>query len=314
MATLKKKSPCVGDRNGAIKNYPTQPTNIVLTQQDVILNFMEAINKAGLFTKTSIIADGRLHRFHVEGDKRGSENGWYTLYGDDLPAGAYGCWKRGISETWCAKSDQELTQVQRKRNRIRMVEAQNARKIEEEKRRKSAQQKAHIIWKFASRASDTHPYLVRKKVKSHGLRLYKGLLVIPMRDNAGNLHSLQFIDCDGNKRFLSSGRKKGCYFAIGTPLHTLCIAEGYATAVSIYEATGFACVVAFDAGNLEAVAVSLRNKFPNLKIIMCADNDVNTDGNPGLTKAKNAARRISAYLAFPSCAGDFNDLFCGEAV
>ncbi|WP_210756854.1 hypothetical protein [Caldichromatium japonicum] len=48
---------------------------------------------------------------------------------------------------------------------------------------------------------------------------------MPMRDGA-ELHSLQFIDAKGEKRFLSGGRVSGCYFSIGQPDGTLCIAEG----------------------------------------------------------------------------------------
>ena len=283
----------------------------MIAEQDILLRFRTAMVKAGLFIKAPIVTDGRLHRFYVEGDKRGSKNGWYALYCDDFPAGAYGCWKRGISETWCATSDTELSQEQREQNRRRMIEAQKARKAEEDKRRKSAQQKAQHIWASVTQASDTHPYLVKKDIKNYGLGLYKDLLVVPMRNSIGNLHSLQFIDCDGNKRFLSGGLKKGCYFAIGSPTDSLCIAEGYATAATLYQVTNLPVAVAFDAGNLMPVAQSLRAKFPHIEIIICADNDEHTPGNPGLTKAREAAISVSALLAVPPCNGDFNDLFVG---
>ncbi len=315
MPTVKKKNPSGGNRDGAIKSHSPQSTSIILAEQDVIADFMQALNQAGLFTKGEIIADGKLHGFHVEGDKRGSQNGWYILFLDGgFAFGCFGSWKTGDTVKWCAKPDRELTQVQRKQNRIRMIEAQKARKIEEEKRRKSAQEKAQLIWKSVPQAPDTHPYLVKKGVKNHGLGLYKGLLVVPMRDSIGNLHSLQFIDCDGNKRFLSGGLKKGCYFAIGSPADSLCIAEGYATAATLYQATNLPVAVAFDAGNLMPVAQSLRTKFPYIKIIICADNDANTPCNPGLTKAREAAASVDAFLAVPPCNGDFNDLFVGGAL
>ncbi len=122
-----------------------------------------------------------------------------------------------------------------------------------------------------------------------------------MHDTAGCLHSLQFIDKNGNKRFLSGGRKKACHFLVGAPSQTLCIAEGYATAATIHETTGHAVAVAFDAGNLMPVAQILRLKHPYIKLIICADNDDNTKGNPGLTKARQAATAIDGLLAI---AGD----------
>ena len=93
------------------------------------------------------------------------------------------------------------------------------------------------------------------------------------------------------------------------------MAEGLATAASIHAATGFAVAVAFDAGNLTPVTASLRARFPQAQIVVCADDDTGTEGNPGLTKATEAARLSGAALAVPTSgverpAGvtDFNDL------
>ena len=136
---------------------------------------------------------------------------------------------------------------------------------------------------------------------------------MPLRDGEGRIHSLQFIDADGNKRFLSGGRIAGCYYPIGIPVDTLCICEGYATAASVHEATGHAVAVAFNCGNLLSVAQILRRKFPAIELVICADNDTQTDGNPGLTKAREAASAVGALLAVQPCHGDFNDLLCRGA-
>ena len=272
------------------------------------LDFKTAMDAAGLTMKDPIIPDGKLHRFQVVDDKAGSQNGWYVYYGDDLPAGAFGCWKRGVSETWYAQSDRKLTKAQKEQNRRRMIDAQKAREAEEVEQRKAARDKALLIWNSSIPAPDNHSYLLKKSVKSHGLRLYKAALVVPMQDYSGTLHSLQFINNEGDKRFLSGGLKKGCYFLIREPMETLCIAEGYATAATIYESTCIPVAVAFDAGNLLPVATALRIKYPYIKIILCADNDERTPGNPGLTKAREAAVAVGALLAVPPCVGDFNDL------
>jgi hypothetical protein len=129
------------------------------------------------------------------------------------------------------------------------------------------------------------------------------------------LHSLQFIGPEGDKRFLSGGRVSGCYLLIGKPHGTLCIVEGYATGASIREAAGCAVAVAFNAGNLLPVARTLRAKLPDLRLIVCADDDSSTPGNPGLSKAREAAQAVGALLAVPDFARnrpdgatDFNDL------
>jgi putative DNA primase/helicase len=96
----------------------------------------------------------------------------------------------------------------------------------------------------------------------------------------------------------------------------LCIAEGFATAATIHEVTGYPVAVAFTAGNLELVAQGLHRKFPDLQLIICADDDTATAGNPGLTKAKSAAVAVGAKVAIPEFGNarphgvsDFNDVF-----
>lgn len=183
----------------------------------------------------------------------------------------------------------------------------------------NAAQKAQSIWNKAKHVSK-HPYLERKKVLSHGLKEYNGCLVIPLCDSEGKLWSLQFITKDSEKRFLSGGKKKGCYFLIGTPSENAFICEGYATGATVYECTGEPVVVAFDSGNLKHVVLSLRKKYPNLKMIVCADNDCfhENNVNPGVEKAKEAAAVTDSFIVIPefmdisSKPTDFNDLFILE--
>ena len=56
-----------------------------------------------------------------------------------------------------------------------------------------------------------------KGVTAHGLRVHHGRLVVPLRDASGELHSLQFIAGDGDKKFSPGGRVTGCYFGVGKP-------------------------------------------------------------------------------------------------
>jgi putative DNA primase/helicase len=95
----------------------------------------------------------------------------------------------------------------------------------------------------------------------------------------------------------------------------LLIAEGYATACSLHEATGFPVAAAMNAGNLLNVAKAWRAKYPRMRIVICADDDTETAGNPGMTKATEAARAVGALLAVPDFgpdrpdrSSDFNDL------
>ena len=79
---------------------------------------------------------------------------------------------------------------------------------------------------------------------------------------------------------------------------------------------GAAVAVAFNCGNLAAVATALRSKFPAAQLVLCADDDAGTDGNPGLTKAREAASAVQGLVAIPEFgadrpdegATDFNDM------
>ena len=55
------------------------------------------------------------------------------------------------------------------------------------------------------------PYLVKKKVDSFGVRFGKDFLIIPLRDTAGKLWSLQWIERDGTKRFFKVGGRKAVF-------------------------------------------------------------------------------------------------------
>ena len=180
--------------------------------------------------------------------------------------------------------------------------------------RQAASQTAAALWQRADTAT-AHDYLTTKGIKPHGVKVFGDKLLIPMRDTAGTLHSLQTIAPDGDKRFHPGGRVKGCYHSLGKPAGVLVICEGYATGASIHECTGHAVAVAFNAGNLEAVALALHAKYPAIKIIVAADDDHLTDGNPGMTKATAAAQTVGGFLAVPvfpagrpEKATDFNDL------
>ena len=280
---------------------------------DPIEQFSDAIRSAGLPPPDTIIDDGAIHRFSTNG-KPSDDSGWYSLHTDGIPAGPFGDWRSGLQSTWCAKSDSTMTDAEREAHRQRVKVMQVQRETELMQRQQAAATDAARRLKAATVCTQ-HDYLTRQGIKPHGVKLEGNNLLIPMRDTAGTLHSLQNIAPNGEKRFLSGGRVKGCYHLIGNPSGALIVCEGYATGASIHEATGHAVAVAFNAGNIEAVAVALRSKYPALKIIIAADDDHLTAGNPGITKATAAALAVGGFVAVPifpadrpDKATDFNDL------
>ena len=275
--------------------------------------FRQAIEAAGLTPPGTIHDDGAIHRFSTNG-RRGDDSGWYSLHTDGIAAGAFGCWRESMQSTWCAKTDTAMTTAELDTHRVRIKAIQVQREAEQVQRLQSAATDAARRVQAATDCTQ-HPYLTTKGVQAHGVKIEGDNVLIPMIDTTGKVQSLQSITPDGDKRFLSGGRVKGCYHAIGKPAGLLNVCEGYATGASIHEATGQAVAVAFNAGNLEAVAVALRSKYPDMKIIIASDDDHLTDGNPGLTKALAAAQAVGALVAVPSFpagrpdkATDFNDL------
>lgn len=295
---------------------PRTPTpRPTIGASNVIAAFREALRARDIVPPVELIADGELHRCDSAG-KNGRGDAAYLLHLDATPAGGFENWRDGQGwQTWRFALGQPLDPHERETLRLRAQEARARHETSTGERSRNAAAVASRIWNRAEVARDDHPYLVGKGVRAYGLRVFKGALLVPLRDPAGTLCSLQFIGAGGTKRFLKGGRVAGCYFVVGALTETVCIAEGYATAASIHAATGYAAVSAFSAGNLSGVAEAIRRLHPHARMIVCADDDRQTVGNPGLTHGREAARTVAASLAMPSLGEnclpdvtDFNDL------
>ena len=196
----------------------------------------------------------------------------------------------------------------------RLDQADEEARIAREQAQDEARRLAQGIWAKATPAPDSHPYLMRKGVKAHGLRVSAGQLVIPVRDVDGMSHNLEFISPSGDKQFLTGGRVKGLCHGIGRLNGCIFLVEGFATGATVAEATGEAVAVAFFSGNLQHVAEALRGKYPTAELIIAGDNDWEQPDNPGVAAAKTTARRFGLRAVWPvfteeehGCS-DFNDL------
>jgi putative DNA primase/helicase len=187
--------------------------------------------------------------------------------------------------------------------------------------REAAATRAADMWSRASTVT-VHPYVQRKLIEPEGARQLADELLIPLRHGPGALVGLQRIKPDGTKLFLKGSASGGAYTVLGKPDKngTVVIAEGWATACSIRMATEHCVVVAFNSGNLAPVARKIRAALPDARIILAADDDFQTIGNPGITDARKAAREINALLAIPvwgpgrGDGTDFNDLHLAEGL
>lgn len=270
-------------------------------------DFVAAIERAGL-TPPSVLAPGKMTRFPGIGKTNKKLSGWAFLFEDRL-GGAYGDWARDLSVIWQAKRTKKMTKAEQAAQRRQLAELHLARVEEERLRHEEAAKRARSILAGATPAPALHPYLIKKGIQPHGLRVDKeGQLIVPVMVN-GILTSLQFIDANGTKKFLLGGAIKGGSATIGAVTaasSTILIGEGFATCASLHEDTGFPAVVAFSAGNLTVVATQLRQQFPEARIVICGDNDASCTGQ---AEAHKAARAVNGVVALPEVEGaDFNDL------
>ncbi len=192
--------------------------------------------------------------------------------------------------------------------------AQAQAKREQDKQYHAAAIRARCCWFDSCVAPDmNHAYLVKKRLKPYGLRQLKHELVVPVYSlTDGKIQSLQFIAPNASKRFLTGGKSKDGFYT-NRPFQPandkrIIIAEGWATSQSLsqqWKVQGWH-LVAFNSGNLLAVAKSMRLQFPKIDIIIAADND--ESGN-GQEKATQAAKAVNGKLSMPLFTSEERDQY-----
>jgi putative DNA primase/helicase len=315
--------------------------------EDPRLEFADALQTAGLLLGGLPVMDGKLHRVRVKGDKAGSRSGAYLGHLDGHPSGFMQNFRAGIKENWKSQLPREaLSGADRARL---LAEAAEKKRVRHEQRREIAAEAARLVEAYLDGmpqlgASAVHPYLERKGVGAHGVYLNtagpltlfagedrpqlwsaKGELIVPICDLDGALLGAQSIAADGRKSITRGAAIVGGHHLIGELAADgqLMIAEGYATAATLHEATGLPVAVAFHSGNLKPVAAAYRDRFPDLHIYIAGDNDhraereLGPDGRPrqnvGRVKAETAAAAVDGVAMLPSFGpdddgSDWNDL------
>jgi putative DNA primase/helicase len=250
---------------------------------------------------------GRMVRCRVEGDRE--RRGWYMLHelqagsGDLLIVGSFGIWHgqdNGAMKVALVKGSALNTE---QREAIRKRLAEDRKRVDADRARVAARaaEQATKAWAKCEPTGESD-YLIRKGVQAHGLRFSpSGACVVPMLDVAGKIHGLQIIrpkkHNGRDKDFWPTGLiKKGHFHLIGSPTWLVLIAEGYATAATLHEATGLPVAVAFDAGNIAPVAAALRKRYKQARILICADDDI-------FGKCKHCGTRVdlTPYRNGPTC-------------
>ena len=266
-----------------------------------------------------------------------NDAGWYLFkpHGS-IHVGVCGCWICGTQHTWVKGQGKRLTPQERADREAALDEWTKSSALQNQFQEDAAST-AQARINEASPASDSHPYLTAKGVKPHGIfQLYDEFhkltgLLVPMQDFSGKIWSFQVIHSEkvfifrsgnrSNKKNLPRGKTGGHFHPIGdwATSGIVLLAEGYATAATVHEATGLPVLVCFSCHNFEEVATNLRKIRPNVKILICGDEDSSTPGNPGRTRAQRAAVSVQGFFAIPkfkidpaqpidASLSDFNDL------
>jgi putative DNA primase/helicase len=283
---------------------------------DIEAQFLEAAANRGIIIR-KIIADGRFHRCDAEGKNGRGDASYRLILDDNFPVGFLQNFRDGLGcETWRPSGGVAISPTQIAEVKAKIARQARERETERARAQAAAARRALEMIQAAHPADPLHPYLQLKHVKPHGIFQLGDALLIPMRDAAGAVWNVQRIFPDAKKRYLRDGRKKGLFFVIGKlDRRTVAVVEGFATAASVRQATELPVLVAFDAGNLVHVAAAMR-KNPDTFLIFAADDDHLTIGNPGLTKATEAAQSVgNAAVVLPDFGADrgerdtdFNDL------
>lgn len=227
--------------------------------------------------------------------------------------------------TWC-RCQGGIIQTHKTYGQPENAEAKGGVPLDEqrvEQRDIESARKAELFWEYSDHIGESD-YLRRKGVGYYGIRFrnnaYGHVAVIPLRDADDKLWSYQLLNADGTKRVPKDIKVSGLFhilqpFVNGQPIG---LAESYVVAATCYETIGLPAVTAISSNNLERVAIVLRNKYPNSRIIILADNDRHLEENKGLKIACSVKEKLwtNCTVAIPDFEGfpvtsdysDWNDL------
>lgn len=272
------------------------------------MSFLAAMQASGLRPR-ALVPDGKWRRCPTD-DKPRKRNGAYIL----RPDGS-GSWRN-----WATES--ELNHW-RDNTRTHVASALDLARIEAMRERERQERRRGIdfarkLWVDA-KPYRGHPYITTVKGLTSegcsGLRVWTGgvwidadtkhhddWLIVPMWWNGKLMNVQRISSCGKHKRFIKAAPKHSASFELTRQRPALTsVVEGLATGLAVFQSVRHArVIVAFDAGNIQPVVQHLGLSGP---VVLAADNDHRTEargkGNPGITKATQAAELIGAGVAWP---------------
>lgn len=240
-------------------------------------------------------------RVRAEGDKGGNKAGSILIHSDYKGGTVYNERTRWCA-SWREDAGRKLSREERRQQNIQWAISEAEKEERERREIRESRFTASMILRECEPVT-SHPYLTKKHItptstmfvidarkvdaimSERGIRNDKGgmwrtglngrLLVLPLLKD-GELSSLQFIDANGKKLFMRTGRVGGAYW-LSCPIENygassrIGIAEGVATAYSVELVEGFPCVASMSSGNLRNVAMSFARRFPDKAFVILSD-------------------------------------------
>lgn len=250
---------------------------------DNLNSFRDAIQQDGMIPPEHI-TPGRIYRNPGIGKRKGNKAGWCMMFMDGL-GGVYGDHSSNLSsKTWQADKCKSFTPEERSAFNKQVEESKKQAEQEREKYHAARAIVAATLLENAKGDPAQHPYAIKKglplggKVKRDAWpqKDWNDALLFPTYSSSGIITSIQAINTDGTKDFLSGGRIKGCFYPIGKisgATGLVVIGEGVATVAAVCEVMGCPGAAAMSAVNLEAVAKEIKKLAPDAEIIIVADDD-----------------------------------------
>jgi phage/plasmid primase-like uncharacterized protein len=296
---------------------------------DVINEFCNECQANGLIiSPNQIIADGKIHKCPVIESNISKTSGRYFIYATDInkdfPFNGYIRNYPGMVEiNWNYLKYLKITKNSNQIHNLQNTDLDVDKKNYNDSHYQKTAYVAYQIFQKGRKYPLGYNYLSKKRIKPFGIvfRDFNGvtdIVTVPGRDESGKIWTIQSIHPDGTKFFLRNGKQKGMFHKLGNTAltheyqDTIFIAEGYATAASIYMATNMLTICAFSSENLVDVGLVIRKLCKDSKIIFCVDADY-----AGIANAIKASLNTNGRIICPIFSklervnyNDFNDLLC----
>ena len=231
-----------------------------------------------------------------------------------------GTGKLGELYKWSANQQNHYSKKEKREFCRKVRDKKNLFEKERIRKQKKTAEKSSAIYQQAT-TKGFSSYLIKKHLTKLDTSLfYHNNLIYPLQDINNKIWNIQTILSDGTKRFLKEGKIKNLFYLFGSKNFKqekiIYLAEGIATAGSLYMAINKPVISCFTAYNIKPVLNELLRIAPFKQYIICGDDD-----NVGKEKALDACKNLPNVKAmFPEFKNlstkptDFNDLHILEGL